>query len=60
MDRGAWRVTVHGVTQESDTGERLNTKALPQGNVCLWARHSLSSTGLPLSLRILTGSLFAP
>ena len=26
MDRGAWRATVHGVTKESDTTERLNTR----------------------------------
>ena len=25
MDRGAWRATVHGVTKESDTTERLST-----------------------------------
>ena len=25
MDRAAWRATVHGVTKESDTTERLNT-----------------------------------
>ena len=25
MDRRAWRPTVHGVTKESDTTERLNT-----------------------------------
>ena len=24
MDRGTWQVTVHGVTKESDTTERLN------------------------------------
>ena len=24
MDRGAWRATVHGVTKESDTTERLS------------------------------------
>ena len=61
MDRGAWQVTAHGVTQESDTAEWLNNnKALSQGNTCLWARHSVSSAGLPSTLHILTGSLFAP
>ena len=24
MDRGAWKATVHGVTKESDTTQRLN------------------------------------
>ena len=24
MDRGAWQATVHGITKESDTTERLN------------------------------------
>ena len=57
MDRGAWQVTAHGVTQELDTAEKLNNdnKALPQGSVCLWARHSVFPAGLPLSLHILTG-----
>ena len=27
MDRGAWQATVHGVTKESDTAERLSTQA---------------------------------
>ena len=26
MDRGAWKVTVHGVTKEQDMTERLNNK----------------------------------
>ena len=26
MDRGAWRATVHGVAEESDTSEQLNNK----------------------------------
>ena len=25
MDRGAWQATVHGVAEESDTTQRLNT-----------------------------------
>ena len=28
MDRGAWQATVHGVTKESDTTERLSIHAL--------------------------------
>ena len=28
-DRGAWRITVHGVTQESDTTWRLNNNNKP-------------------------------
>ena len=33
MDRGAWWATVHGVTKESDTAERLNSSnILPSVN----------------------------
>ena len=32
MDRGAWLATVHGVNEESDTTEQLNTHALNQQN----------------------------
>ena len=28
MDRGAWRVTVHGVTKESDTTSQLNNNKI--------------------------------
>ena len=30
MDRGAWRATVHGVHEESDTTERLSTAQVTQ------------------------------
>ena len=30
MDRGAWQVTIHGATKESDTTEGLNMYALKQ------------------------------
>ena len=30
MDRGAWRVTVHGVAKESDTTEQLTTALNPR------------------------------
>ena len=34
MDRGAWRATVHGVTNESDTTERLNATKQQQHQQC--------------------------
>ena len=36
MDRGAWWTTVHGVTKESDTTERLKS-------ICIYMKTSLSS-----------------
>ena len=32
-DRGAWRITVHGVTQESDMTSRLNNNNKPNGKL---------------------------
>ena len=31
MDRGAWQVTVHGITKESDTTERLTLSLFHYG-----------------------------
>ena len=35
MDRGAWQVTVHGATKESDTTERLTTNKIHK-SVTVW------------------------
>ena len=35
MDREAWHAAVHGGHKELDTTERLNKKAIPEGNTCL-------------------------
>ena len=48
MDRGAWRATVHGVTKESDTTERLNTRpSPPRGSGCVFSmgRRGLGEQG---------------
>ena len=39
LDRGAWQATIHGVTKESDTTQRLNKKlpltpASPISQIC--------------------------
>ena len=42
MDRGANRATVHGVTKESDTTQRLNTTlqpAIPKAEIILRYHH---------------------
>ena len=42
MDRGAWRATVHGVTKESDTIERLCTHTHHTNTIVI---NSLKSIG---------------
>ena len=34
MDRGAWRVTVHGIEKDSDMAEQLNNNKLALSECC--------------------------
>ena len=55
MDRGAWRATVHGVTKESDTTERLSNNLEILHQLRVWPRKfSLLSGPVPIPLALLT------
>ena len=55
MDRGAWRATVHGVTKESDTTERLSNNLEILHQLRVWPRKfSLLSGPVPTPLALLT------
>ena len=45
MDRGAWWATVHGVSKESDTTERLNSNNPPESTLCTGCIHTDSPVG---------------
>ena len=58
MDRGAWRATVHGVTQESDTTYPLNNSMLLV--LCSLAENVILKTSYTLSLKGLSGDFVIP